>query len=73
MTRVVVLDYGSGNVRSAVRALERTGDGDTAELCGRLRLQPSKQAPHRGAGSGNDHISGHWDLRLIGAITVLPR
>lgn len=25
MTRVVVLDYGSGNVRSAVRALERTG------------------------------------------------
>ena len=25
MTRVVVLDYGSGNVRSAVRALERAG------------------------------------------------
>ncbi|MGI8458239.1 MAG: imidazole glycerol phosphate synthase subunit HisH [Propionibacteriaceae bacterium] len=25
MTRVVVLDYGSGNLRSAVRALERTG------------------------------------------------
>ncbi|MFD1719273.1 imidazole glycerol phosphate synthase subunit HisH [Georgenia deserti] len=25
MTRVVVLDYGSGNVRSAVRALERVG------------------------------------------------
>lgn len=25
MTRVVVLDHGSGNVRSAVRALERVG------------------------------------------------
>ena len=28
MTRVVVLDYGSGNLRSAQRALERAGAVD---------------------------------------------
>ena len=38
MTRVVVLDYGSGNVRSAVRALERTG-ADTELVDSYLRPQ----------------------------------
>ena len=45
MTQVVVLDYGSGNVRSAVRALERAG----AEVT----LTADRQRPRTPTGSSS--------------------
>ena len=45
MTQVVVLDYGSGNVRSAVRALERAGADVT--------LTADRQRPRTPTGSSS--------------------
>ena len=78
MTDVVVLDYGFGNVRSAVRALERTGA--TVELTadkGRAMESDGLVVPGVGAFAscveGIRAVGGHEviDRRLAGGRPVL--
>jgi hypothetical protein len=52
-------------VGSHAGTLERRLDRERAELSPAEVLQTAQQPPHRGAGSSDDHGSGHDDLQRL--------
>ena len=76
--RVTVLDYGSGNLRSAVRALERAGadvtlTADRPRRDGRRRARRPRRRRVRGVHAGAASVKGHEIIgrRLAGGRPVL--